>query len=110
MTWEEFCEQALPEPHTITVEASRGEGPVGTIFDQAQPVTPCYVVDKRKQVRAPDGTLTISESQVFAPPTVVAPPGSRVTLPGGRRTVVISISVPSAAGLDLPEHAEIACE
>lgn len=110
MTWEDFCAQCLPAPHTVAIQALRGTGPVGDILDQPVEVAPCWVEDKRKLVLASDGSQVVSETQVFAPAETVAPPGSKVTLPGGRETVVITCSVPSAAGMDLPEHAEIACQ
>lgn len=110
MTWEEFCTQCLPEPHTIRVEAYRGAGSTGPVYVQPVTVTPCYCDDKRRLVRASDGDQVISEITVYAPPGTVAPPGSRIMLPGGRVTTVITIAARDAAGLPLPKHVEIVCQ
>jgi hypothetical protein len=110
MTWEDFCAECLPEPATVVVEAHRGEGPVGPVWDQAQQVQPCYLDAGRKLVRAPDGSQVVSEVRVLAPAATRVPVGSRITLPGGTTTTVISAKVHSAHGLELPEHLEVACE
>lgn len=107
---EDFCTTCLPEPHTVTVEAYRGSGPYGDIYEQAVIVTPCFVDDTRRLVRAADGSQVISESTVYAPADTTAPTGSRVTLPSGRTTTVITSKARTAAGLPLPEHVELMCQ
>ncbi|MBN1174563.1 MAG: hypothetical protein JXA67_20510 [Micromonosporaceae bacterium] len=110
MTWGDFCAQCLPEAHTVTVEAYRGSGPVGDIYDQAQQVQPCFCDDKRKLVRDAQGDQVVSESTVYAPLETTAPAGSRITLPSGRTTTVITAARRTACGWALPEHLEIACQ
>lgn len=112
MTWDDFCAAALPWTATITVEGRTGEGAYGPTYGLLTSVRSCYVDDKRRMVRAPGGSQVVSESTVYGPPELAtaAPVGSRITLPSGRVTTVITVTVPSAAGMDLPKHAEIACE
>ena len=110
MTWEDFCTTCLPEPHAVTVEAYRGDGAYGAVYDQAVNVAPCFVDDTRRLVRAADGSQVISESTVYAPADTVAPADSRITLPSGPVTTVITSKALTAAGLPLPEHLELMCQ
>lgn len=110
MTWEDFCTTCLPSPATITVEAYRGTGAFGDVYDQASTVTPCFVDDIRKLVRASDGSQVVSETTVYAPPSTTAPVGSRITLPSGRTTTVITSKRLTAYGLAVPEHVELNCQ
>jgi len=108
MDFDEFL-SLLPEPHQVSVEAYQGSGGTGDVY--AAPVTVTgFVVEKRRLVRAPDGSQVVSESTVYAPPGTVAPPRSRVTLPSGDVTLVITAPLLDGAGLGLPDHREIACE
>ncbi len=106
----DWLAQVLPAPHTVTVEAYAGSGPHSDTY--ADPVSvPCFVDQKRKLIRAPNGSQVVSESTVYAPLDTVAPARSRVTLPDGQRTIVISAARRTAAGItEAPEHLEIACE
>lgn len=99
----------LPSPMTVTIEAYAGSGPYGDTYAAAVQVS-CWVDVKRKLVRAPDGSQVISESTVLVPLDTTAPARSRVTLPDGQQTLVITAARREAAGLPLPEHLEIACE
>jgi hypothetical protein len=99
----------LPAAHTVTVEAYTGSGPHGDVYAAAVSVT-CFVDQKRKLVRAPNGSQVISESTVYAALETAAPPRSRITLPDGQVTLVISAARRDGAGLPVPEHLEIACE
>ncbi len=100
----------LPEPHTVDVEAYQGSGPYGDAYAAAVTVT-CFVDQKRKLIRAANGSQVISETTVFAPLDTDAPPRSRVTLPDGQTTIVIASTRRTAAGIaEAPEHLEIACE
>jgi len=110
MTWEDFCTLNLPQPHTVTVAAYRGDGAYGPVYDPARQVQPCFVDDARRLVRAADGSQVVSEATVYAPADTVAPAGSRLTLPTGRVTTVITAKALTAAGLLLPEHVELMCE
>lgn len=107
LTW---LAEVLPEPHTITVEAYEGSGPYGDTYAAGVEVT-CFVDQKRKLVRAPDGSQVVSSSTVFAPLDTAAPPRSRVTLPDGQKTLVIGTAQRRAAGItEAPEHLEITLE
>lgn len=114
MTWEDFVAAILPEPHTVTVEAYQGSGAYGDVYAAGVAVTPCYVDAKRKLVRVQTqdaaGQQAVSESTVYCPLATTAPAGSRVTLPDGTITRVLAASRRTSAGLDLPEHLELACE
>jgi hypothetical protein len=99
----------LPDPHTVTIEAYGGSGAYGDVYGDPVPVT-CFVDQKRRVVRAPDGSRVVSSSTVYAPLDTPAPGRSRVTLPDGQTTLVISAAARRAAGLPLPEHTEIVCE
>lgn len=102
--------RVLPEPHTVTVEAYAGSGPYGDTYATAVTVT-CFADQKRRLIRAPDGSQVVSESTVYAPLDTVCPPRSRVTLPDGQQTIVIAAHRRDAAGLaDAVEHLEIVCE
>jgi hypothetical protein len=110
MTWESFFSAAFPTAHAVTVEAYRGDGATGPIFDLPVVVTPCYVDYVQRLLRAPDGSLVMSTSTVYAQPAVDAPAGTRVTTPDGKSMTVIACGVMSACGLPLPEHTVISCE
>lgn len=107
VTW---LAQVLPDPHTVTVEPYEGSGPYGDVHGTAVTVT-CYADQRRRLIRAPDGSQVVSESTVYAPLDTVVPPRSRVTLPDGQQTIVIAAHRRTAAGIaDAPEHLEIVCE
>ncbi|GAA3455878.1 hypothetical protein GCM10018962_77120 [Dactylosporangium matsuzakiense] len=108
MTFDEFLD-LLPAPHTVTVEPYGGGGAYGDVFGPPAAVR-CFVDQKRRLVRAPDGSRVVSSSTVYAPLETVAPARSRITLPDGQTTLVISVARRTAAGLPHPEHVEIVCE
>lgn len=99
----------LPEPMAVTVEAYQGSGAYADAYAAAVQVS-CWVDAKRRLIRAPDGSQVVSETTVLAALDTVAPARSRVTLPDGSTTLVISSTRREAAGLPLPEHLEIVCE
>ena len=71
-----------------------------------------WVEERRRRVRTADtasspGDEQISEATVYAPIGTDCPTGSRITLPTGRVSYVLSTSRFVAAGLPLPEHLEI---
>ncbi|MGW0550561.1 hypothetical protein [Streptomyces altiplanensis] len=51
-----------------------------------------------------------SGSTLYAPSTTVAPAKSRVTLPDGRKTVVITAESLDGGGLPTPDHLEVALQ
>lgn len=90
--------------HTVTVRTVTGTGGMGTTYAAPAPV-PCFVEEKRRLVRAPDGAQVVSEATVYAPAgTTALSPGSLVALPSGRTATVITSSVLDGGDLDLPDH------
>ncbi|WP_130012142.1 hypothetical protein [Serinicoccus sediminis] len=94
--------------HTVQVEPKVG---IYGDYGPAVPV-PCFVDEQTRIVRAADGTEQTSSTTIVAhpdhAPTLVA--GSRVTLPSGDRTTILSRSLADSGPLDLPDHVEAACE
>jgi hypothetical protein len=99
--------------HQVTVERFIGTGAFGDSY-AAQDVVLMAVDDKRRLVRAADGSQVVSETSVAHPLGITAiPPRSKVTLPatfGGRRTIVIASSVGDGGGMPTPDHVELALE
>lgn len=114
MNWAEFVAENLPDPKTIVVEALSGSGGYGDLFAAPVTVEDCYLDHTRRWVRVQTGDAAgaqkLSSTTVLAPPDTVAPEGSRVTLPSGTVTTVITSSFLDAHGHDLPEHVEISLE
>lgn len=95
--------------HRIEVEAYEGSGAYGDVY--ASPVTVrCFLDQQTRMVRAADGADTTSSSTAYCLLATVAPPGSRVTLPDGRRTVVINALRRDGGGLATPDHLEVQME
>lgn len=95
--------------HSVTIEPYAGSGAYGDTYG-APVVVSCWVEQGRKLVRAEDGSEAVSETTIYAQPGTVAKARSRVTLPGGSVTVVISTSDRDGGALPLPSHVEIACQ
>jgi len=84
---------ALPDlllVHRVTVEPYLGEGSHGPVYGSAATVA-CLLDQVTTLVRAPDGREVTSSASYITPPDHDPPPGSRVTLPGGRVTTVITV-------------------
>jgi hypothetical protein len=96
----------------VAVERFIGSGAFGDEYAAVETVL-MAVDDKRRLVRAPDGSEVVSETTLAHPVTVTAiAPRSRVTLPatfGGRTSLVITSSV-GISGLPTPDHVELAIE
>lgn len=114
MNWDEFIAACIPEPRTIKVQAYQGSGAYGDAYAAPADVDRCVIDDTTRvvpvQTQDTEGVTAVSGTTVFCPPGTVAPPGSLVTLPGGRTAKVLSTSALDAHGLDLPEHVELALE
>lgn len=114
MNWAAFVAALIPTPDTISGEAYSGSGAYGDVYAAAADVTPCVVQHVRQRVRVQTqdaaGEEVISETTVWCPPDTVLPAGSRVTLPDGRVTRVITAALLNASGWDLPAHVELALE
>jgi hypothetical protein len=100
----------LPEfllQHTVTVEPWEGSGGYGDIWGAPFDLQ-CFVEDKRRLVRAADGSEVVSETTVYANRGPSIPNRSRITLPSGRQPLVITDH--DGGALPVPSHLEIACE
>jgi hypothetical protein len=90
----------------VTVEPWLGEGPDGPRYGAAE-VLACYVENKARVLRAPDGTQTVSTATVYARLGPTVPAQSRVTLPGGRVATVMGPWPADGGGLPTPDHLEL---
>lgn len=114
MNWAEFCADNIPTPHTISGEKYEGAGSRGPVYAAAVSITPCVVQYVSKRVPVATGVaagyIKVASATVWCPPGTDQPPGSRITLPGGRVTKVLVMDTLDASGHDLPEHVELTLE
>lgn len=96
--------------HSVTVEPWVGESGYGTPIYGLPVTVGCWVDETTRMVRATDGQEVVSSATITAPPATLAPAGTRITLPSGRATTVITIAHADSGPLDLPNHTEIVCE
>lgn len=96
-------------PIVAELEVYAGSGGNGPIFEE--PVDVGVIVEEASRlVRDSTGAEVISSTTLRAN-LRDAPPGSYVTLPGGRRRRVITTAIHRAHGQPaLPEHIELALE
>ncbi|MGY4988910.1 hypothetical protein [Streptomyces nigrescens] len=95
--------------HRITVECYQGDSAYGPTY--GEPVcVPALVSAVRKQVADKDGRETLATAQIIAGPELECPPGSRLTLPDGRRATAISTARHTAPGLPVPACTEVMCQ
>jgi hypothetical protein len=92
--------------HVVTIEPKTGDGPFGPVLGPAATAR-VFVDDQRRMVRDANGTEVVSSSSIYAPLATVCPPGSRVTLPGGRTADVIVAKRRDGGGLATPDHLEV---
>ncbi|MER7047731.1 hypothetical protein [Streptomyces jumonjinensis] len=92
--------------HTVTVEPYIGSGPTGAAYGPPAQVR-CFVDEQTRLVRGPSGDQVTSSSTFYARLETVCPAKSRITLPGGRRTVVIAALRRDGGGLPVPDHLEV---
>ncbi|MET9690143.1 hypothetical protein ABZY81_16975 [Streptomyces sp. NPDC006514] len=95
--------------HRIGVEPYLGDGAYGPTYGPLVEY-PALVAEAVRMVRAPDGHEVTSSAQIIAVPGLSCPPGSRVTLPGGRITTAITTASHTAPGLPVPASTEVMCE
>jgi hypothetical protein len=93
--------------HTVTIEPYQGNGANGPVYGAPVEV-PCFRDDKRRLVRAPNGSQVVSESTVYCQPGTVAPPESRINL-GSRTATVITTADRDGGNLPVPSHVEVNC-
>jgi hypothetical protein len=93
--------------HTVTIEPFQGSGANGPVYGAPVEV-PCFRDDKRRLVRAPNGSQVVSEATVYCQPGTIAPPESRVDL-GSRVATVITTADRDGGSLPVPSHVEVNC-
>lgn len=96
--------------HRITIEPYEGDSAYGPVFGPPVVDVPALVSEDVRLVRAPDGRQVVSSATVVLDLDTTVPAGSRITLPSGRTTVPITVSIVDAPGLPVPAHREVSCE
>lgn len=92
--------------HTVAVEPFVGNSSKGPLYGSPAAVR-CFVLEKTRMVRAPDGEEVTSSTTVYARLETVCPAKSRVTLPSGRTSTVIEAVRQDGGGLPTPDHLEV---
>jgi hypothetical protein len=92
--------------HTVTVEAYLGSGSKGDVYGQPERVS-CLIDEKTQQVTSPGGQTVTSGSSYITRPGHRPPPNSRVTMPDGRRTTVITIARADGGNLPVPSNTQV---
>lgn len=95
--------------HRVTVEPYEGDSAYGPVYGPTV-VVRALVRPGVRMVRAPDGSEVVSSVACFARRGLTCPPGSRLTLPDGRVTTVITVLDQDGAGLPTPDHVEVQAE
>jgi len=93
--------------HQVTVEPYEGNSGKGPVF-AAPVVVRCWLEETNRMVRAADGNEVTSSAQFYCRLDALdARPESRVTLPSGRVTTILTLAKRDAGRLPLPEHLEV---
>lgn len=95
--------------HTVTVEAYLGSSSKGDAYAAPESVR-CLFDETTKQVTTPGGQKVTSGSNYITRPTHRPPLNSRVTLPDGRATKVITVGRVDGAGLPVPSNTQVFLE
>jgi hypothetical protein len=92
--------------HRVTVEPFVGNSSAGPRYGAPSEVR-CWLEQKTRAVIAPSGEEVTSSATFYALPDTVCPAKSRVTLPSGRKVIVIAAVPQDAGGLPAPDHLEV---
>lgn len=92
--------------HTVTVEAYLGSSSKGDLYAEPEAVR-CLIDEKTRQVITPGGQEVTSGSSYITVPDHRPPPNSRVTLPDGRDTKVITIARADGGNLPVPSNTQV---
>lgn len=96
--------------HTILVEAYTGQDEDGAdVYASAVPLT-CFVEETNRLVRSPNGSEVTSSAQAYAAAGTAVALDSRITLPSGRVTQLITIERHDGGPLGLPDHTTLNLE
>lgn len=96
--------------HRVKITPYRGDSAYGPTFGDAMVDVRALVAESVRQVRDANGRVVASTAQIIAGPGLDCPAGSRVVLPSGRTTTVISAAQHTAPGLPVPACTEVMCE
>jgi hypothetical protein len=92
--------------HRVTVEPYLGSSSKGDRYGPPETVR-CLIDEKTQQVTTPGGQEVTSGSSYITRPDHRPPPNSRVTLPDGRRTKVITIARADGGRLPVPSNTQV---
>lgn len=95
--------------HEVTVEAYLGDGGRGPLY-AAPVVVRCFLEQKTRMARTPDGRQVTSTASVYCNPGVVVTTEARITLPDGRTPTVIQVDINDTRGLVRGDHIAIRLE
>lgn len=95
--------------HKVTVEEYEGSGAYGDVYGPPVEVR-CLLSEQTRLVKAADGSDTVSGASYIADLEHRPPLGSRVTLPDGRETTVISVDRPDGGTLPVPSNTQVYLE
>lgn len=95
--------------HTVTVEAYLGSSSKGDLYAAPEAVR-CLIDETTRQVTSPGGQIVTSGSSYITRPDHRPPPNSRVTLPDGRPTKVITIARADGGSLPVPSNTQVFLE
>ncbi|MFE9340866.1 hypothetical protein [Streptomyces sp. NPDC007063] len=96
--------------HRVTVEPYAGDSAYGPTYGPAVEDVPALVAETVRTVRDREGREVTSTAQIIAAPDLDCPAESRVTLPSGRTTRVLTVAHHTAPGLPVPQSSEVMCE
>ncbi len=92
--------------HTVQVAQYLGSSSKGDLYAAAEPV-PCLLDERTQMVTNPAGQTVTSSSSYIAPRSHNPSPKSRVTLPDGRVTTVITVARPDGGALPVPSNTQV---
>ncbi len=93
--------------HRVDIEPYLGASAYGPRYGPVVARVRGFLDEQTRMVRAADGSQAVSSSTFYCLLSVDAPPGSRVTLPDGRKTTVIVALRRDGKGLPTPDHLEV---
>lgn len=92
--------------HAVTVEAYLGSSSKGDLYGPAEQVR-CLIDERTQQVTTPGGQKVAASSSYIARPDHRPPLNSRVMLPDGRVTTVITVGRVDGGGLPVPSNTQV---
>jgi hypothetical protein len=98
--------------HQVTIETYRGTNGAGVKVYAAPQTDDVFVEGKTRLVRDGNGAQVVSQATLYGDVSLGAllPPLSRVTLPDGRVTTVLSTNTNDSGSLGLPDHVAVSLQ